>query len=87
MITASELERELVKLVGMIRRLSPPLNQRPELFLEQKDELAAFAEGLRDRACGSAPIERAIRAPQVDTGLRAVRQHGRVIPVERRALT
>lgn len=82
MITASELEREFATLVGMIRRLSPPLSQRPALFLEQKDALAKYVEQLRDRACGSAPL--AIRVPQVDTGLTAVRQHGRVIPVERR---
>jgi hypothetical protein len=38
-LTASELVAELEHLLGMVYRLSPPLNQRPALFLEQKDEL------------------------------------------------
>lgn len=84
-MTACEIETELVAIVGMIRRLSPPLSQRPELFLEQKDELARHVERLRDRAFGTRPAsQRSFSTPTSDTGIRWVRHGTRQIPIERR---
>lgn len=87
MLTASELERELAAVVGMIRKLSPPLSHKPHLFLEQKDELAHYVERLRDAHAGRAPSERFFTTPARDTGLTRVRHSGREIRVERRGRT
>jgi hypothetical protein len=84
-LSVSEIEHGLATLVGMIRQMSPPLSNRPHLFLEQKDEAADFAERLRDRVVGRAPrTERSFTTPTRDTGVTAVRNGGRAIPVERR---
>lgn len=84
-ITAAEFNRELVTVVGMIRRLSPPLSQRPEHFHEQKDALARHVELLRDRAFGTSPVHQlSFSEPTRDTGISSIRQGRRLIPVERR---
>jgi hypothetical protein len=85
MLTAAELERELATLLGLARRLMPPLSRRPELFHEQKDALARGIDGLM-RRCGFAvpATPRAFTAPLGDSGARSVQNGGRVIPVERR---
>lgn len=89
MITASELERDLGQLVGMIRSFAPAHASCPERFHEQKSELVAFAQSLRDRAAGRAPpSERSFSSPTVDTGLTRIRRPGgRAIAVERKAVT
>lgn len=85
MITASELERELQQLLGLVHRLSPPLNNRPGLFLEQKDELAGFVASLITKTGGTVPKSpRAFCTGQVDAGHAAVRHNGRSIPIVRR---
>lgn len=83
MLTASELERELSLLVGMIRNFAPAHASRPERFHEEKSELVAFAQSIRDRAAGRAPNERSFTAPTTDTGVTAIRRGGREIRVER----
>ncbi|TMJ05813.1 MAG: hypothetical protein E6G97_02075 [Alphaproteobacteria bacterium] len=84
-LSVSEIEQQLATLVGMIRQMSPPLSNRPHLFLEQKDEAARFTERLRDRVAGRAPrTERSFTTPARDTGLSTVREAGRTIPVMRR---
>lgn len=84
MITASELERELQMLLGMIHRLAPN-SARPAHFYEQKEALAGFTAKLLDRCGLSIPRSpRAFCARQVDTGFSRIRVKGREIPIERR---
>jgi hypothetical protein len=85
-LSASELEQELIVLLGMVHRLSL-LNQRPELFFEQKDALAHQVAGLMMR-CGLGRQARrspaAFRSPQSDQGASRLAIGGRTIAVERR---
>lgn len=84
-LSVLELERELHTLLGMVHRISPPLNQRPGLFLEQKDALGEFIVGLMRRAgCRVEASARSFAGKHRDTGLTAVRERGRAIPIERR---
>src|SRR5947209_5430721 len=76
-ITASELERELGVLLGMIRNFAPAHASNPERFHEEKSELAAFVQKLRDRQAGRAPSsERSFTTPARDTGLSGIRRGG-----------
>jgi hypothetical protein len=86
MLSASELEKALEELRGFIHRLSPPLNQRPALFLEQKDALDRFVLDLQKRMGFRASSPTSFSAPQRDHRGAAVRLNGRVIPIERRRL-
>jgi hypothetical protein len=83
-LTTSELVGELEQLLGMIHRLSPPLNRRPALFLEQKDALGNHVVVLIRRMGGSLRTPTSFGAPQRDAGADRVRAGGRSIPVERR---
>ena len=85
MMTASELEGELRTLLGLARRLMPPLNHRPELFHEQKSALERGVKDLMERCgFGIAASPRAFSSATSDSGVRAVQSGGRAIPVERR---
>lgn len=85
MITASELERELSTLHGMIRNFAPAHASNPERFHEEKSELVAFVQKLRDRQAGRAPAsERSFTTPASDTGIKSVRMGQRSVPVHRK---
>lgn len=86
-LTTAELERALAELLGMIHRLSPPLNHRPALFLEQKDALGRYVVDLQRRMGFSTSSPTSFSARQGDGGASHVRIPGRrAIPVERRRI-
>jgi hypothetical protein len=82
---ASELERDYDSLLEMIGLLSPPLNQRPSLFLEQKDALRTFVLAMMERQGFKVRSKspRSFAAAQVDAGLSHIRQRVRAIPIHR----
>ena len=82
-LSASDLEAQLNELRRMIHYLSPPLNQRPSLFLEQKDALDKFVLDLQRRMGFRTQSPTSFCARQVDAGARAIAVRGRVIPIER----
>ena len=83
--SASELIDELEQLLGMIHRLSPPLNSRPALFLEQKDELGNRVVKLIKRMGGRLRTPTSFCAKHRDAGATHVRMAGRrAIPIERK---
>jgi hypothetical protein len=85
-LTASEIERALDELRNMIHFLSPPLNQRPGLFLEQKDALDQFVLGLQRRMGFQSTSPTSFRSPQRDSGIAAICSKGRIIPIQRRRM-
>jgi hypothetical protein len=82
--SAAELVMELEQLLGMIHRLSPPLNRRPALFLEQKDELGNKVAVLIRRMGGTLRTPTSFCAGQADAGASRILVGARSIPVERR---
>jgi hypothetical protein len=82
--SAAELVMELELLLGMIHRLSPPLNRRPALFLEQKDELGNRVAALIKRTGGTLRTPTSFRAEQGDAGASRICVGARSIPVERK---
>lgn len=85
-MTASELEAELHKLLGMVHRLSP-LDQHPDRFYEQKSALAGFVGNLIERVGGHPKSPRSYAAGHTDSGVSSVHHNGRIIPIERRPLS
>jgi hypothetical protein len=81
-LTASELVAELEQLLGMVHQLSPPLNRRPALFLEQKDELGNRIMTLIRRMGAESKTPTSFCAKQDDAGASLVRVGTRSIPME-----